>query len=144
MELSDLLEYAKNTYHIEEEHKWADWPGFSVLSHPDTGKWIALCMRQWDSETGELIERVDLKCEQSCLREFRASWLTLPVRMKGYHWAGIAFTHETSAAVVRTLFDRAVTYGKPRGYTVVLNQNTGPSQPVHRDTALPFSGSSYL
>ena len=143
MELSDLLEYAKNTYHIEEEHKWADWPGFSVLSHPDTGKWIALCMRQWDSETGELIERVDLKCEQSCLREFRASWLTLPVRMKGYHWAGIAFTHETSAAVVRTLFDRAVTYGKPRGYTVVLNQNTGPSQPVHRDTALPFSGSSY-
>ena len=42
MELSDLLEYAKNTYHIEEEHKWADWPGFSVLSHPDTGKWIAL------------------------------------------------------------------------------------------------------
>ncbi len=143
MELSDLLEYAKNTYHIEEEHKWADWPGFSVLSHPDTGKWIALCMRQWDSETGELIERIDLKCEQSSLREFRASWLTLPVRMKGYHWVGIAFTHETSAAIVRTLFDRAVTYGKPRGYTVVLDQNTGPSETVHRDTALPFSGSSY-
>ena len=143
MELSDLLEYAKNTYHIEEEHKWADWPGFSVLSHPDTGKWIALCMRQWDTETGELIERMDLKCEQSCLREFRASWLTLPVRMKGYHWAGIAFTHETSERIVRQLFDRAVSYGKPRGYTVVLDQNTRPSEPVHRDTALPFSGSSY-
>lgn len=143
MELSDLLEYAKNTYHIEEEHKWADWPGFSVLSHPDTGKWIALCMRQWDSETGELIERVDLKCEQNSLREFRAPWLTLPLRMKGYHWVGIAFTHETSAAIVRTLFDRAITYGKPRGYTVVLDQNTGPSEPAHRDTALPFSGSSY-
>ena len=42
MELGDLLEYARNTYHIEEEHKWADWPGFSVLSHPDTGKWIAV------------------------------------------------------------------------------------------------------
>ena len=143
MELSDLLEYAKNTYHIEEEHKWADWPGFSVLSHPDTGKWIALCMRQWDSETGELLERIDLKCEQSCLREFRAPWLTLPLRMKGYHWVGIAFTHETSETIVHTLFDRAVTYGKPRGYTVVLDQNTVPSDTVHRDTALPFSGSSY-
>ena len=143
MELSDLLEYAKNTYHIEEEHKWADWPGFSVLSHPDTGKWIALCMRQWDSETGELLERIDLKCEQSCLREFRAPWLTLPLRMKGYHWVGIAFTHETSETIVRTLFDRAITYGKPRGYTVVLDQNTVPSETVHRDTALPFSGSSY-
>ena len=143
MELSDLLEYAKNTYHIEEEHKWADWPGFSVLSHPDTGKWIALCMRQWDSETGELLERIDLKCEQSCLREFRAPWLTLPLRMKGYHWVGIAFTHETSETIVHTLFDRAITYGKPRGYTVVLDQNTVPSDTVHRDTALPFSGSSY-
>ena len=143
MELGDLLEYARNTYHIEEEHKWADWPGFSVLSHPDTGKWIALCMRQWDSETGELIERIDLKCEQSCLREFRMPWLTLPVRMKGYHWAGIAFTQDTDALIVRRLLDRAVLYGKPRGYTVVLDPDDRASESVHRDTALPFSGSSY-
>ena len=100
-------------------------------------------MRQWDTETGELIERMDLKCEQSCLREFRAPYLTLPLRMKGYHWAGVAFTYETDPHVVCRLFDRAVSYGKPRGYTVVLEQPDQRTGQTHRDTALPFSGSSY-
>ena len=100
-------------------------------------------MRQWDTDTGELIERMDLKCEQSCLREFRAPYLSLPLRMKGYHWAGIAFTHETDSHVICRLFDRAVSYGKPRGYTVVLEQPDQRTEQTHRDTALPFSGRSY-
>ena len=52
MELKDLTAYADEQYRIKEEHKWADFPGFSVLCHPDTGKWVALLMRQWDGETG--------------------------------------------------------------------------------------------
>ena len=30
MELSELITYAKEKYGIEEQHKWADFPGFSI------------------------------------------------------------------------------------------------------------------
>ena len=57
MELSELSAYAREKYHIEEQHKWADFPGFSVLAEPNTGKWAALLMREWDGEkyTGSAI-----------------------------------------------------------------------------------------
>ena len=45
MELSQLTAYAGEKYHIDEQHKWADFPGFSVLVHPQTGQWVALLMR---------------------------------------------------------------------------------------------------
>ena len=48
MELSELAAYAAGQYHMAEEFLWADFPGFSVLRHPQTGKWVALLMRQWD------------------------------------------------------------------------------------------------
>ena len=47
MELSELTDYAREKYQIEEQRKWNGFPGFSVLSHPQTGKWVALLMRQW-------------------------------------------------------------------------------------------------
>ena len=143
MELNDLLTYAEETWQIKEEHPWAEWPGFSVLAHPDTGKWIALCMRQWDEETGELIEAADLKCEQRSIREFHVPYVTFPFRMKGSHWAGIRFGYGTDAALIRKLFDRAVTYGRPGGYTVVLGSLSSPSGASHRDTPLPVSGRPY-
>ena len=46
LELAELTAYAEEKFHIQEQHKWADFPGFSVLSDPDTGKWLALLMRQ--------------------------------------------------------------------------------------------------
>ena len=42
MELSDLTAYAAEKYRIQEQHKWTEFPGFSVLCHPQTGKWVAL------------------------------------------------------------------------------------------------------
>ena len=42
MELSDLAAYAEEKYHIEEQHKWADFPGFSVLNDPHTGNSVSL------------------------------------------------------------------------------------------------------
>ena len=41
MELSQLTAYAKEKYAITEEFKWESFKGFSVLSHPATGKWAA-------------------------------------------------------------------------------------------------------
>ena len=67
MQMAELVAYAREKYQIDEQHKWADFPGFSVLSHPRTGKWIALLMRQWDTERGEEIERCDLKCGSGSL-----------------------------------------------------------------------------
>ena len=61
VELSELTAYAKEKYNIDEQHKWDDFPGFSVLADPLTGKWAALLMRVWDTETGEMIERCDIK-----------------------------------------------------------------------------------
>ena len=91
MELAELTAYAEEKFHIQEQHKWADFPGFSVLSDPDTGKWLALLMRQWDSDTGTELQRCDIKCGRQILSEMREPYLTLPFRMKGMKWAGVFF-----------------------------------------------------
>ncbi|MBR0398913.1 MAG: TerB N-terminal domain-containing protein [Eubacterium sp.] len=136
MELSDLTAYAKEKYHIEEQHKWKDFPGFSVLCHPDTGKWVALLMRQWDTDTGTEIQRCDLKCGAQSLSEYRRPYLSAPVRMKGKKWIGIAFGDATEPDVICRLFDRAVASGDQRGYTVVLRDlmPQSPAQPAMSGT----------
>lgn len=91
MELAELVAYAKEKYRIEEQRKWADFPGFSVLCHPQTGKWIALLMRQWDTETGTEIERCDLKCGGDSLARYQRPYLAPSIRMRGSKWISIAF-----------------------------------------------------
>jgi len=142
MKLAELTAYAGEKYGIREQHKWADFPGFSVLCHPRTGKWVALLMRQWDMETGAEIERCDLNCGQQSLRDFEKPYLFLPLRMKGEKWIGVAFTRETEPEVVFLLFDRAIASGEQRGFTIVLDAKPSPAESVYRDTALPFSGSA--
>ncbi len=108
MNLAGLTAYAREKYHISEQHKWADFPGFSVLADPATGKWAALLMRQWDSEAGEQIERCDIKCGRSCLEEYRVPWLSGPFRMHGQKWVGVRFDEGTDPEIVCGLLDRAL------------------------------------
>ena len=54
MELSALTAYAEKTYHIQEQKKWAGFPGFSVLSDPKSGRWIALLIRRRDFLSGRV------------------------------------------------------------------------------------------
>lgn len=108
MNLAGLTAYAREKYNISEQHKWADFPGFSVLADPATGKWAALLMRQWDSEAGEQIERCDIKCGRSCLEEYRAPWLSGPFRMHGQKWVGVRFDEGTDPEIVCRLLDRAL------------------------------------
>ena len=138
MELSELTAYARETYQIEEQRKWDGFPGFSVLSHPRTGKWVALLMRQWDTESGEEIQRCDLKCGIQTLAECRAPYLAPPIRMKGPKWISIAFTEETDPELVFRLFDRAMITGDEQGFTIVLEQPLHPEIRIHRDTPLPL------
>ena len=121
MELTELTSYAEEKYQIREEHKWADFPGFSVLCHPRTGKWAALLIRQWDTESGAQIEHCDLKCGPLTSTEQRDPCLSAPVRMHGGNWVGVRFGRNTDPETVFRLFDRAIRLGEPRGATVVLD-----------------------
>ena len=163
MEMSELTAYAKEKYRLEEEYKWVDFPGFSVICHPQTGKWIALLMRQWDENSGTVIQRCDLKCGQPDRRAVGKPYLSAPLRMKGDKWTGVAFTSDTEREVVFRLFDRAMTAAEPRGLidkllrrlernedslptggaTIVLEPQSVPVRSACKDTPLPFSGSSY-
>ena len=143
MELSELTAYAEEKFHIQEQHKWADFPGFSVLVDPNTEKWVALLMRRWDSDTGTEIQRCDIKCGRQILSEINEPYLSMPFRMKGAKWVGVSFGDSTKSEVVCRLFDRAVYSVEQRGYTIELN--TPPTKPtvVYNDTALPLVGTQF-
>ena len=136
MQLSELAAYAEEKYHIREQYKWAEFPGFSVLCDPVTGRWAALLMRQWDAESGTQIELCDLKCGAQSLGELALPYLSPPFRMQGQKWIGVRFDSRTEPAVIFRLFDRALSSGEQRGFTVVLDSR--PAAPQYRETALPL------
>ena len=137
MELSELTAYAREKFQIQEEHKWADFPGFSVLTNPRTGKWIALLMRQWDFDTGVEIQRCDIKCGQQVLSEQPEPYLSRPFRMKGEKWVGVAFDEDTEPKVIFRLFDRAVYADEQQGYTIVLDAAPTAPKVVYPEITLP-------
>lgn len=143
MQLAELISYAKEKYQIQEDHKWADFPGFSVLCHPQTGKWVALLMRQWDTDTGTEIERCDLKCGGESLLRFERPYLSPPIRMRGSKWVDIAFGDDTEREVVFGLFDEAIASGNGHGYTIILGSQLSGGEDRYQETALPFAGSTY-
>ncbi|WP_308683019.1 hypothetical protein [Stomatobaculum longum] len=104
MRLSELTNYARERYYIEESFKWREVPELSVLISPASGKWIALLMREWDAG-GRIRERCDLK--YSAFRELPArDYLTQGFRMPG--WLGVRFGAETERAFLLHVFDLAV------------------------------------
>ena len=139
MELTELTTYARDKYGIAEEHKWTNFPGFSVLCHPETGKWVALLIRQWDTDTGTEIQHCDLKCGEMGFLELMKPWIVSPVRMKGDMWTGISFTRETDPDLVFRLFDRAIANGYPPGATIVLDEKPSAAKRIWKDTLLPLA-----
>lgn len=137
MRLSELTAYAEETYRIREQRKWADWPGFSVLVDPVTGKWAALLMRQWDGETGREVERCDLRCGRDCLTEFPRPWLSAPFRMEGTKWVGLIFDERTEPELVFRLLDRALASFGHTGFTLVLRGAQAPGGSPYGETPLP-------
>lgn len=138
MKLADLAAYAEEKYKIREQQKWADFPGFSVLSVPSTGKWAALLMRQNDPLTGTEVERCDIKCGEQSLSDSSATCLSGPFRMKGPKWVGVTFDEATDREMVYRLFDRAVNFGGQQGFTIVLEPQPVQTESVYQDTPLPF------
>ena len=137
MRLSDLTAYAAEKFHITEEYKWDDFPGYSVLVTPGSGKWAALLIRRPDPVSGTETERCDIKCGREVLSRLTEPYLSLPFRMHGSKWVGVSFDSRTDPAVVRRLFDRAVTAGEQQGAAFVLeHQSLHPAD--YQETALPF------
>ena len=137
MELSELTAYAAEKFQIAEQRKWADFPGFSVLADPETGKWLALLMRQWDSDTGTEIQKCDIKCGRQNLSAGSEPYLSQPFRMKGEKWVGINFDRRTKPEVVFRLFDRAVYQGRQQAFTIVLEERPRPDTGPYQDIVLP-------
>ena len=142
MELSELTAYAEEKYNIREQHKWADFPGFSVLAEPSTGKWVALLMRQWDYDLGEEIQRCDIKCGEQALHGLHVSWISAPFRMKGANWAGVKIERNTQPEAVFRMLDAAVRIERERakGITIVLDdsrETQGGQGKAYQDTLLP-------
>ena len=143
MNLSELTAYAEEKYHIREEQKWDDFRSFSVLTDPETGKWVALMMRQWDYETGNELCKCDIKCGRQILTEIKEPYVTNAFRMRGEKWAGVIFDDRTEPEVVFKLFDEAIRIGRAGSYTVVLEErkkeeSSGSGGIVFRDTLLPL------
>ena len=140
LELSELTAYAGEKFHMQEQRKWADFPGFSVLADPDTGKWAALLMRQWDFDTGMEIQRCDIKCGRQILSEMSKPYLSSPFRMRGQKWIGVIFDDSTEPDVVFRLFDRAVNSDRQGSCTIVLQDAPAAGEAIYRDTAIPPAG----
>ena len=106
MELTDLTAYARRTWRLREERRWDEPAGFTVLSAPDSRRWVALLMRQWDTESGCWRECCDIRSGEG--PRPAAPWLTAPLRMRGPRWVGVRFTRETEPEAVFRLLDQAV------------------------------------
>lgn len=139
MHLSDLCKYAEEKYNIKEEHKWNDFPGFSVLRDQKSGKWIALLMQGWDQDLGEEVQRCDIKCGQSILSRFDDYYLTEPFRMKGKNWVGVKFEDNTDEQIVYSLLDIAL--NNYNGYTLILDNKQNITNNQYQETAISFEKS---
>ena len=143
MELSQLTAYAKEKYNIDEQHKWDGFKSFSVLCEPSTGKWAALLMRQWDGESGVMIELCDIKCGREVLSELSAPYLSPPFRMHGNKWVGVKIDSDTDAETVFRLFDKAVGACIRRGSIIVL-ADALPKKQAYTETALPVRSAEWV
>lgn len=142
MRLSDLVEYAWNQYRIPLDDGMERIRGYSLLIHPETGRWLAVLMRTQDSRTGEIQELADIRCGMG--NGTRSPYLSLPYRMQGREWVGVRFHQDLEQSVVFGLFDQAAGYGDPRGYTVVLHKERPQEGQWYRDSPLPRRSSEDL
>ncbi len=136
MKLSELTAYAAQKYDIHEDTERTEYTGSSVLSHPVTGKCIALLIRE--KTAGGEIQLCDLRCGSRILSCGKGNFLSPPHRMKGNEWIGVRFDDDTDQKTVFRLFDRAFIFSGKYGSLIVLGSELAGQQPDYTDTPLPF------
>ncbi len=140
MELRELTAYALEKFHMNEQHKWAAFPNFSVLAHPDTGEWVVLILSQWDYDSGRQIERCDIKCGPLDPEERKRDFLFPPFRMKGNLWTGVDLEKAEDPEPVLLLLDRAVKLAGNKGGALRGRGARNLSGPWSEAVFLSFGG----
>lgn len=113
MKLSDLTKYAEEKYQIKENFSLTNSPNYSVLVHPQSQRWIALLIREYDKD-GNLIEKCDLKNHSMYIIPYHDTILSHNTVHWWAHiihsddWIGIEFSSETNNEVVFNLFDTTI------------------------------------
>lgn len=143
MDISELAAYAKEKYHIAEEHKWPNYPGISALTNPKTGKRLALLIREWDPDEGSQIQRCDIKCGRNLPPDDKAVVLTRPFFMRGAQWAGIIIDEASDRDSVFRLFDRAVILDEKWNYAVTLEDSLGEHPDLYQSSPIPAPGKRF-
>ncbi len=131
MELGEIAAYARDKYHITEEHRWAEQPDFSVLVHPSTGKWIALLLRTEDAQMCEI------RCGSRLLSSASDPHICSPSHMKGDEWLALRIDGSTDPKMAFRLIDRAYIYGGQNGCMIFLGSELPANKTGYSDTPLP-------
>ena len=143
MRLFDLAAYAREKYHITEQFRWPEHPGYSVLVDPYSEKWAALLMRRWDPNLGESIEVCDIWCGKEVLDEYKLPYLSMPYRMHGEPWVGVLFDSNTDPDVVYRLFDKAMQARRLHGFTIIFEDDMAGKGSQYQDTPIPPKGKPF-
>ncbi|MDY6345035.1 MAG: TerB N-terminal domain-containing protein [Sphaerochaetaceae bacterium] len=122
MRLADVERYAEYTYHAHVLHRGAQWPGFSVITAPGSGEWVAVLIRKRDPATDELTECCDIKCGNAPLAASHEDCLGSPHHMHGFPWIGVRLGTDCEPSVVRSLLSRAMQQASQHGAVVTLVQ----------------------
>lgn len=101
MRISDLTKYAEEKYQIKENFSLTNSPNHSVLVHPQSQRWIALLIREYD-KGGILIEKCDLRKRNSNSINFFDYWEHPSYVLKGSEWLGF----DLNATDTQELFNR--------------------------------------
>ena len=138
MELSDLVSYASSEYHLTEDHKWSDFPNLSMLTDRETGKGVALLIRQWDTDSGRELQFCDLRCGAELRKSvWSEEWVFPPLRMKGSDWVGIILDRRTDEALVKKLLDRAVRIGREQRFLLSPGMPQKAEKDAYASTPIP-------
>ncbi len=121
MQLSDLADYALQKYGLKPEYKWGCLPGWSVISNPVNGEWIALFVSRRNEQTGSIEELCDIKAGEELLEAIDAPGFGPGYCMHGSLWVGVRLTEETPSSLVFKLFDKAAAEVPASGCTIVLD-----------------------
>jgi predicted DNA-binding protein (MmcQ/YjbR family) len=140
MDLSELVQYAKTKYGIQEYPEWNGSLDYSVLSNPNSERWMAYLFREKDPESGSSRELCDMKCSRQSLPEPRPSYISGAFRMTGPDWIGLTFDGSTDPETVFRLFDEAMSLTSPDAFTIILDDGSASDSRAYQDTLLTFSG----
>ncbi len=106
----NVVRYVRETYHVEQEFPWAEYPDAAVLRHADNRKWFGVIIQAPLESLGLIgdgsVEVLDIKCDTSMVGSLRMIRGFYP----GYHmnkenWISVALDGSVPAEQVFPLLD---------------------------------------